>query len=85
MALTTGDMEEFALSSSLAGNSTILNRGEAGPIVLSDSDTTFFLRMTLPPVSAPPIRELSESFEQSEVLRLTILAPVAGYYIWKVY
>ena len=82
MALTTGDMEEFALSSSLAGNSTILNRGEAGPIVLSYSSyTTFFLRLTLPPVSAPPIRELSESFEQSEVLRLTILAPVAGCYI----
>ena len=37
MALTTGDMVEFALSSSLAGNSTILNRGEAGPIVLSYS------------------------------------------------
>ena len=39
IALTTGDMVEFPLSSSLAGNSTILNRGEAGPVVLSDSET----------------------------------------------
>lgn len=86
IAFTTGDIDEFFYSSSLAGSSTILNLGDAEFKLFSGSAETIFFLMTLPPVSAPVKRELSESLEQSEVFRwFTMLAPVAGCLSWKVY